>query len=105
MSKREILVLVILIAVLIALNIVNYAKRERLKASTLVIIEEIAVKISINTAQTDELDVLPGIGPALADRIVVYRKEHGPFKTVEDIKKVKGIGNKLLEKVLPFIEL
>lgn len=105
MSKREILVLAILIAVLITLNIVNYAKRERLKANTLVIIEEIAVKISINTAQTDELDVLPGIGPALADRIVVYRKEHGPFKAVEDIKKVKGIGNKLLEKMLPFIEL
>lgn len=105
MSKREILVLVILIAVLIALNIVNYAKRERLKANTLVVVEEIAVKIPINTAQTDELDVLPGIGPALADRIVAYRKEHGPFKTVEDIKKVKGIGNKLLEKMLPFIEL
>lgn len=105
MSKREILVLVILIAVLIALNIVNYAKRERLKANTIVVVEEIAVKIPINTAQTDELDVLPGIGPALAGRIVAYRKEHGPFKTVEDIKKVKGIGNKLFEKMLPFIEL
>jgi len=105
MSKREILVLVILIAVLIALNIVNYAKRERLKANTLVVVEEIAVKIPINTAQTDELDVLPGIGPGLAGRIVAYRNEHGPFKTVEDIKKVKGIGSKLLEKMLPFIEL
>jgi competence protein ComEA len=105
MSKREILVLVILIAVLIALNVVNYAKRERLKANTLVVVEEIAVKIPINSAQTDELDVLPGIGPALAGRIVAYRKEHGPFKTVEDIKKVKGIGNKLFEKMLPFIEL
>lgn len=105
MSKREILVLVILIAVLIALNIVNYAKRERLKANTVVVVEEIAVKIPINTAQTDELDVLPGIGPALAGRIVAYRKEHGSFKTVEDIKKVKGIGNKLFEKMLPFIKL
>ncbi len=105
MSKREILVLVILIAVLIALNVVNYAKRERLKANTIVVVEEIAVKIPINTAQTDELDVLPGIGPALAGRIVAYRKEHGPFKTVEDIKKVKGIGDKLFEKMLPFIEL
>ncbi len=105
MSKREILVLAILIAILIALNIVNYAKRERLKINSHVIIEEIAVKIPINNARIDELDVLPGIGPALAGRIVAYRKEHGPFKTVEDIKKVKGIGNKLLEKMLPFIEL
>ena len=105
MSKREILVLAILIAILIALNIVNYAKRERLKANALVVVEEIAVKIPINNARIDELDVLPGIGPALAGRIVAYRKEHGPFKTVEDIKKVKGIGNKLLEKMLPFIEL
>ncbi len=105
MKKKELIVLSLLIFILIGINTVNYAKRERLKANALVIVEEIAVKISINTAQTDELDVLPGIGPALADRIVVYRKEHGPFKTVEDIKKVKGIGNKLLEKMLPFIEL
>ena len=105
MKKKELIVLSLLIFSLIGINTVNYVRRERFKANTLVIIEEIAVKISINTAQTDELDVLPGIGPALADRIVVYRKEHGPFRTVEDIKKVKGIGNKLLEKMLPFIEL
>ncbi len=105
MKKKELIVLGLLIFILIIINIVNYAKRERLKANTLVVVEEIAVKISINTARIDELDVLPGIGPALADRIVVYRKEHGPFRTVEDIKKVKGIGNKLLEKMLPFIEL
>ena len=105
MKKKELIVLGLLIFSLIIINIVNYAKRERLKANTLVVVEEIAVKIPINTAQTDELDVLPGIGPALAGRIVAYRKEHGSFKTVEDIKKVKGIGNKLLEKMLPFIKL
>ena len=105
MKKKEVIVLGLLIFILIIINIVNYAKRERLKANTLVVVEEIAVKIPINNARIDELDVLPGIGPALAGRIVAYRKEHGPFKTVEDIKKVKGIGDKLLEKMLPFIEL
>ncbi len=105
MKKKELIVLSLLIFILIVINTVNYARRERLKTNSSVIIEEIAVKISINTAQTGELDVLPGIGPALAHRIVAYRKEHGSFKTVEDIKKVKGIGNKLLEKMLPFIEL
>ncbi len=105
MKKKELIVLGLLIFILIIINIVNYAKRERLKANTLVVVEEIAVKIPINSARIDELDVLPGIGPALAGRIVAYRKEHGSFKTVEDIKKVKGIGSKLLEKMLPFIEL
>lgn len=105
MKKKELIVLSLLIFILIVINTINYAKRERLKINSHVIIEEIAVKIPINNARIDELDVLPGIGPALAGRIVAYRKEHGPFKTVEDIKKVKGIGNKLLEKMLPFIEL
>lgn len=49
-------------------------------------------KININTADKDELDRLPGIGPVLAQRIVDYRKAHGPFRDIADIKKVSGIG-------------
>ena len=45
--------------------------------------------ININTATKDELVALPGIGPAKAQAIVDYRKAHGPFKTVEDLKDVK----------------
>lgn len=55
--------------------------------------------ININTAGPEELDTLPGIGPALAQRIIQYRETHGPFQTVEDIKKVSGIGEKSFEKL------
>ncbi|MDA8097276.1 MAG: helix-hairpin-helix domain-containing protein [Clostridia bacterium] len=54
-------------------------------------------KININTADVGQLQHLPGIGPALADRIVRYRQEHGPFSSVEEIVNVSGIGEKKLE--------
>lgn len=50
--------------------------------------------VNINTAGAAELDTLPGIGPALAERILQYRQANGPFQTIEDIKNVSGIGDK-----------
>ena len=57
--------------------------------------------VNINTATKDELVALPGIGPAKAQAILDYRKAHGPFKTVEELKDVKGIGAKRFEKLKP----
>ena len=48
--------------------------------------------VNINTASVKELMSLKRIGPVLAERIVAYREENGPFRTKEDIKRVKGIG-------------
>jgi len=60
-------------------------------------ISDDVAKININTASVDELTQLKYIGPELAERIVKYRTEHGPFEQVEDITKVKGIGAKALD--------
>jgi len=54
-------------------------------------------KININTASAADLEKLPGIGPALAARIVAYREEHGPFAQVDDLTRVPGIGPKTLD--------
>lgn len=56
-------------------------------------------KININTAGLEELDKLPGVGPALAGRIIQYRTEHGPFASPEDLQEVSGIGPKTYEKM------
>ncbi|MCR4944241.1 MAG: helix-hairpin-helix domain-containing protein [Clostridium sp.] len=55
--------------------------------------------VNINTADEKELDSLPGIGPARAKDIIRYREENGEFKSIEDIKNVKGIGENYYEKL------
>lgn len=55
--------------------------------------------VNINTASADELKALPGIGPSKATAIVAYRNEHGKFKSVEELKNVKGIGEGIYQKL------
>ena len=55
-------------------------------------------KVNINTASAKELQKLEGVGRAVAERIVTYREEHGPFKRGEDLKKVEGVGAALWER-------
>ena len=61
------------------------------------VVPETALPVNINTATAEELDVLPGIGPALAGRIIAYREEHGPFTEVEELLEVSGIGEVVLD--------
>ncbi len=61
--------------------------------------KESPIKVNINEADDEALAGLEGIGPSLARRISAYRSEKGLFGSVEELKKVKGIGEKLFEKI------
>lgn len=58
--------------------------------------------VNVNTATAQELQLLPGIGPAKAELILTYRRSH-PFRTVEELVRVKGIGRKMLARLRPHL--
>ena len=60
--------------------------------------------LNINTATVEELQTLPNIGEATAQRIIDYRTQHGNFASVDALQNVKGIGPKTLEKFRPFVD-
>jgi competence protein ComEA len=62
-------------------------------------------KINLNTASKDELVSLPGIGESIAEQIMIFRDEHGAFSSLEQLRKIKGIGAKKFEKLLPYVNL
>jgi competence protein ComEA len=59
--------------------------------------------LDVNRASAEELRALPGIGPALAARIVAHREEHGPFRAAAELERVRGIGPKLRERIEPLL--
>lgn len=59
--------------------------------------------VNINTASSEELQLLPRVGPALAGRIIEFREANGPFQTIDEILAVKGIGENSFKKLEPFI--
>jgi competence protein ComEA len=61
--------------------------------------------LNINAAGAEALQALPGIGPALAVRIVADREARGPFRTPEDLRRVPGIGPKRWERIRPLVRL
>jgi competence protein ComEA len=63
-----------------------------------------AGKIDINSADSSQLATLPGIGPKLSRSIIAYREENGPFRDIEDIRGVSGIGEKRFEAIKEFIK-
>jgi len=62
-----------------------------------------AARMNLNTASASQLQRLPRIGPKMAARILTYRAEHGDFQRVADLQKVRGIGEKTLAKLTPYL--
>src|SRR5216683_6113384 len=59
--------------------------------------------VNINTANSEELQQVPGIGPATAQKILQMRKSYGAFKSVDDLLSIKGLGKKRLEKMRKYL--
>jgi len=65
--------------------------------------DETSGVVNINTANAEQLQLLPRVGPALAGRIIDFREANGSYRTVDEIVAVKGIGEKSFEKLEPYI--
>ena len=61
--------------------------------------DEVVKAVSINKATSEELQTVRGIGPALAERIIGYRDANGGFKSMDDLREVRGIGNLKFERI------
>jgi len=59
--------------------------------------------VNLNTANSEQLQLVPGIGPATAEKILQMRKSYGPFKSVDDLRAVRGIGPKRIEKMRKYL--
>lgn len=59
--------------------------------------------VDINSAGLTELQTLPGIGPVLAQRILDYRRENGPFERFSDLANVEGIGNGIMDQIAEYV--
>lgn len=62
-------------------------------------------KVDLNRATARVLEQLPGIGPTMAARIVAWREHYGPFRSVDDLKEVRGIGEKTFAGLAPLVEV
>jgi competence protein ComEA len=62
-------------------------------------------KVNVNTASAQQLAMLPHVGPSVAERIVEHRAKNGQFKSIEDLALVKGIGDKTLEQLKPYVAI
>lgn len=65
----------------------------------------LGLPVNLNEATAGDLEALPGIGPVLAGRIVAHRNQHGPFRRLEDLQQVSGIGPPSLEQLKPHLSL
>ncbi len=74
-------------------------KEENISAGS----ESAGKSINLNEADREELEQIPGIGPVMADRIVDYREMHGKFGSLDELTRIKGIGDKTIKKLAPYI--
>jgi len=106
LEKREKFILLVIITILTLGLMVRYYQKESVSVNLIessfapdLSPSEISTKININEADEAALMRIKGVGPALAKRIVDYRAKNGRFGSIEGLKEVKGIGEKLLNRI------
>jgi competence ComEA-like helix-hairpin-helix protein len=67
--------------------------------------KQISGKLNLNTASEEQLELLPTVGPAKAERIVAWRAKNGGFKRTADLRRVKGFGYKTFKKLEPYLDI
>jgi comEA protein len=92
MARRPIARISLILLAFCAISLTAYAKKK-----------PPAAPINLNTATSEELQLVPGIGPVTAEKILQMRKSYGAFKSVDDLRAVRGIGPKRLEKMRKYL--
>ena len=94
-----------LLAALLSVQSVFPASQETAPKQTRKPVESPQLVMDINQASAEGFAKLPGIGPALAQRIVIYRQKHGQFRRVEDLLAIRGIGHKKWKALRPYLRV
>lgn len=87
---------IVLTVFLVCCLVVPAVAADAASAGDQAVVAAAQTSVNINQAGIEGMQLLPGVGPALAERIVAYRDEHGPFQSVDQLVDVKGIGAKKL---------
>lgn len=67
--------------------------------------KRVSGRLNLNTATTEQLMLLPGVGPAKAERVVAWRKRNGTFRRVADLRRVKGFGYRTVKRLEPWLDI
>ncbi len=106
LSRRELLLLAVAVGAALLAGAATQGVRHVWGRGRVEVTERTEVvpppaRLNVNTATDYELAMLPGIGPVTARAIIDWRTEHGPFRSLEELKEVKGIGPKTIEGIRP----